>query len=268
MEKYDFFATEEYPKEHIAKVQARLLEMAKIVAEVFDKNNVKYMLAFGSLLGAVREKGFVPWDDDLDFLILEEDYEAAVKCLEGNIPDWIIIQNRNTDSNYSGCWTKLRDRDTLTYSEKFVSDNCYTYRGICLDLYRMFKVPKKDVNKTILAENIDYYNRKKKVMGAMTEEAYNEKMKELVPKYQEAVKEAAASDDNTMVYAFLSLVKQHHYMNEWIFPLKKYQFEDTEFYGPNDADTALSKVYGNYMEIPPYEQRKTHYKWVKWLKNK
>ncbi len=265
MEKYDFFATEEYPKEHIAKVQARLLEMAKIVAEVFDKNNVKYMLAFGSLLGAVREKGFVPWDDDLDFLILEEDYEAAVKCLEGNIPDWIIIQNRNTDSNYSGCWTKLRDRDTLTYSEKFVSDNCYTYRGICLDLYRMFKVPKKDVDSTVLKENIDYYHRKRLVPGAMTEEQFKEKMDILTPRYEEALKKSAASDDNTEAYAFVSSYKHNFYLKEWLFPLKKYSFEDTEFFGPADADTILSAIYGNYLNVPPYEKRRAHYKWVRGL---
>ncbi len=55
--KCDFYTTEEYTKEDVAEVQAKLLEMAKIVAKIFDQNNVRYMLAFGSLLGAVRGGG-------------------------------------------------------------------------------------------------------------------------------------------------------------------------------------------------------------------
>ncbi len=194
---------------------------------------------------------------------MEDDYESAIKCLQGNLPDWIIIQNRQTDNMYGGVWTKLRDRDTLTYAEQFVSDNCFNYRGICLDIYRVFKVPKKDVEKTIIKENIDYYNRKKLIPGAMTEEQFNQKMSVLLPKYKEAELVAETNDDNTPVYAFVSTYKHNYYELDWLFPLKKYKFEDTEFFGPNNADIILSSIYKDYKVVPPFEKRKTHYKWVK-----
>ncbi len=261
--KYDFATTAEYTKQNILEVQAKLLEMAKIVTEIFEKNNIKYMLAFGSLIGAVRHKGFIPWDDDLDFFILENDYDYAIECLKGKLPEWIIIQNSETDSTYSPNWTKLRDKNTETFSELFLADNLFTYKGICLDLYKGFTCPKKDYESMIFAENIDYYKRKKRIPNAMTEEEYQEKMHMLEPLYKDALLKAQNSNENEEVFAFTSIYKQKYYNLDWVFPLKKYKFEDTEFCGPNNADIILTKTYGDYNNVPPYEKRKAHYKYVK-----
>ncbi len=261
--KYDFEATAEYTKENILEVQAKLLEMGKIVAKIFEENNVKYMLAFGSLLGAVRHKGFIPWDDDLDFFILEDDYDYAIECLKGKLPDWIIIQNSTTDDKYSPCWTKLRDKNTETFSEMFLADNLFTYRGICLDLYKGFMCSKKDYERLILAENIDYYNRKKLIPNAMTDEEYQDKMLVLKPMYESALKRAQGDCEDELVFAFTSIYKQKYYNLDWVFPLKKYQFEDVEFLGPNNADIILTKTYGDYNAVPSYEKRRAHYRYVK-----
>ncbi len=266
-DKYDFPTTPEYSREMILKVQKILLDMAKRVAKVLDDNNVKYMLAFGSMLGAVREKGFIPWDDDLDFMILEEDYDKAIKCLDGNLPEWIIIQNRETDSKYAACWTKLRYKNSETYAELFKTDNSFTYRGICLDLYKCECVKRKDVERVVLKENIAWFNRKFELLGLMTKAEFDKKMEELEPLYEKAIEESKSSTQNEEVFAFTTIYKQNYYIRDWVLPLKKYAFEDTEFWGPKNAELILSLTYPNYMEIPPYEKRCPHYAWVKLTDN-
>ena len=77
----DFPEVPGYPKETLKKVQGRLLEMAKSICSILEKNDIPYMLAVGTLLGAVRHQGFIPWDDDFDIFIFDDVYEDAIKCL-------------------------------------------------------------------------------------------------------------------------------------------------------------------------------------------
>ena len=70
----------------IKRVQNRLLEMAKATAAILEKNNIPYQIAFGTLLGAVRHGGFIPWDDDFDFLLFDDSYDKATEALARELP--------------------------------------------------------------------------------------------------------------------------------------------------------------------------------------
>ena len=80
----------------IKRVQNRLLEMGKVIADILERNNIPYMITFGTLLGAVRHGGFIPWDDDFDMFLFEDSYEKAMEVLSKELPMDMFLENKDT----------------------------------------------------------------------------------------------------------------------------------------------------------------------------
>lgn len=264
MNKLDFPTTEKYSKNDILRVQSILLKMAKEVHMIFKDNNIKYFITFGTLLGAVRHNGFIPWDDDFDIFIFDEDYDRSIQLLKEKLSRWIIVHNKKSDPIYWPAWSKLRDINSETYATLFPDDNNYKYTGINLDLFRLKKMARKNVNKYIVKENIYFYFRKFK-SGLIKRKVVAKNILRLLPIYIKESIESFISNDNDKIYSSIIMLKSVE-LNS-IFPLKKYKFENYEFWGPNDAHMILTTVYGDYMKIPEYEKRKPHYAWVNFKNN-
>lgn len=257
-EKLDFKTTETYTKEDILKLQKRLLEMAKATTSILDENGYHYMMAFGTLLGAVRHNGFIPWDDDFDMFIFADEYDAAIQCLRDNLPEDIIVHDKKTDPIYWPAWSRLRDLHSRTYTDKFPDDRFYKYTGINLDLYRLKKMKRNEVALWKKKSNIEFLVRKHEV-GVLPDDQYEEQFDEWTTDYVELLqKKTAESDLNDEVYSALNRTLPNPIAAGDVFPLKKYKFEDTEFWGPNNADNVLKISFGDYMQIPPFEQRLPH----------
>ncbi len=257
----DFKTTKEYPIEDIKKVQKRLLEMADIILKILDDNGIKYMMSYGTLIGAVRHKGFIPWDDDFDVFLFGEEYDKALKVLRENLPEDIIVHDKENDPIYWPYWSRIRDTHSEVYSKLFPNDNKYKYRGINFDIYRIDKIKKKDAEKLRYFHYLTYQDRVYKSGLISYKEKICKKLS-LYPKYFKASLKSMFSSDNEEVYWFI-LGYYDGVDKDTIFPLKKYEFEGRKFYGPNDADKMLRQRFGDYMEIPKYEDRKAHYTWVK-----
>ena len=251
-----------YPKSTLLKTQNRLLEMAKITATILEENGFRYFIAFGTLLGAVRHQGFIPWDDDFDMFLFDDEYEAAVECLRKNLPDDIIVHDRKSDDSYFAAWSKLRDKNSSIFTALYPADNEQKYTGINLDLYRLKTTKRSAVDAFIKRENIEFLVRKHDA-GLMDNEEYSRKFTDWCAEYTDLIRkldlEKLEEDDD--VFTFVIAVKKLE--KEDILPLKRYQFEDFKFYGPNNADAFLKQAYGTYMELPPYEKRRPHCDWVK-----
>lgn len=250
----DFPVTEQYSKEDVKKVQKKLLEMAKITKKILEENNIKYFITFGTLLGAVRHDGFIPWDDDFDLFLFDEDYDDAINLLRDRLPNWIVVHDKKTDPIYWPAWSRLRDINSNTRATLFPDDNSYKYRGINLDLYRLKKIDSSDINKYRYNEKISFLKRKH-ASGLIDNDVFLSEMDEVERRMNNLEIEASSKDEK--VYSFVILVEKLKETD--IFPLKKYKFEDTYFYGPNNFDELLKQAYGDYMKIPPYENRKPHY---------
>lgn len=260
MENLDFQTTLKYNKNDVVRVQTRLLEMGKIAAAILDRNGFQYMLAFGAMLGAVRHQGFIPWDDDLDFFLFDDEYDAALDCLRRELPKDIVVHDRKSDPIYWKEWAMLRDTHTKCHAELFPDDNAFRYTGIGIDLCRLKKTPRANVKSDLKRANIEYLVRKYDA-GVMPDAFYREKFMLWAKEYTSLIDERPATiDENDLVYYFVTILPLAEIKD--IFPLKKYQFEDTEFWGPNNADALLNTSYGDYMQIPPYEKRKPHYDYV------
>ncbi|MCI8372583.1 MAG: LicD family protein [Lachnospiraceae bacterium] len=257
-EKLDFKTTETYTKEDVRQVQLRLLEMAKIMADILDREGYRYIMAFGTLLGAVRHKGFIPWDDDFDVFIFNEEYEEAIQCLRDKLPKDLIVHDKKTDPIYWPAWSRLRDLHSHTRAVLFPDDNCYKYTGINLDLYRLKKMRRDDVKLWKKKSAIEFLVRKHEA-GILPDETYQERFDQWTADYTQLLQNKPGIQQEEEVYSALNPTLPEPIKVKDIFPLKKYSFEDTAFWGPNNADAVLKLSFGDYMQIPPYEQRHAHY---------
>ncbi len=265
MDTVDFPTTEDYTRADISRVQKVLYEMALIIARALEKHNVKYMISFGTLLGALRHRGFIPWDDDFDFLILEDDYEAAVASIIEDLPDWIAVQNQKNDPNYLPSWTTLVDKNSEAFSENDGGHTLLRYKGLGVDLFKATRAPESKVEVIRLKEAIDYYERKRLLPNAITEDFYRTRKEILGKSLAEAQMKEQSSPEGVEVYTFVTTYKRKFHYPEDIFPLRKYQFNDTEFWGPNNAEKILSELYGDWKSLPEFSKRSKHYRTVKFL---
>lgn len=254
---FDFDTTAEYTKEIIKNVQKRLLEMSDIVTRILSENGFKYMITFGTLLGSIRHSGFIPWDDDFDLFLFDNEYNDAIECLRENLPNDLIVHDRKSDSIYWPSWSRIRDLKSYTESTLFEDDNHYKYRGINLDLYRLEMFPQNMIKVNTCRERIRYYSSKY-CDGLLCKEKYFEMIDCWSKQLSAEIENSKNNKNNRIVYCWKYLYDiELEY--EDIFPLKEYIFENRKFYGPNNYDKLLKKSYNNYLQLPSKEKRKPHY---------
>jgi lipopolysaccharide cholinephosphotransferase len=254
-----------YSQENIRKVQLRLLEMAIAIRNILEKYDIPHMITYGTLLGAIRHKGFVPWDDDFDFYVIGDAYDSAMEHLRSELPDDIFLEDSKSEPLYFHGWAHAKDLKSISECELFPQDNLYTHHGISIDLYRAFNIKSKYDKLNRLKAHIEYLNRKKK-KGLIAETEYSEKMGKLlleVIEEERKIVDVNWDEDEDMV-GFISIHNDSMLAKD-IFPLVKYDFEGTYFWGPKNADLMLKRCYGDYMQLPPVNKRKPHYSKVEFL---
>ena len=259
--KYKGFHYSVLKPEALDYLHKRTLEMFKQVKSIFDANQIRYMICGGTLLGALGGgKGhFIPWDDDFDVCIFEEDYEKAVLCLtdkNNGLSNGAVLQCVETDPNYYLGWMKVRDQNSHTYPDapKFKEN------GVWIDLYKIVKRRSVDVPVLLAEESVNYLNRRLSV-GGLTQEEYDKRISEgsLMEKIESAKKlrsENLKSEDVRDVYIIWSASKVV-LEKEWVLPLKTVKFEGLDVTTFGKAEEYLVQHYGdNYCELPPDEMRR------------
>lgn len=246
----------------IKRVQNRLLDMGIEVAGILDKYSIPYMLAFGTLLGAVRHNGFIPWDDDFDFYLFDDTYDEAISVLKENIDESMFVENADSEPLYFHGWTHVKDLFSETICEEFPQDNLYFHRGISIDLYRAKKMRLSELREYLDKENFEYLMRRKNT-GTISEDELKIRLEKLENnKHREYMK---SGDADYEVYNLVPYYKRHFVLADDVFPLKNYVFENHFFLGPNHGERILRDIYGDYLQLPPVEQRRSHYSSVVFL---
>ncbi len=125
----------------IKKLWACELEILEEVERICNKHNIRYFADFGTLLGAVRHKGFIPWDDDLDLSMLPEDYERFVKIAPKEIRPPFFCQSIETEKGFTPWHIKIRKSDTTGATEWEIANAPSWNKGIFIDILPMYPIP-------------------------------------------------------------------------------------------------------------------------------
>lgn len=239
----------------------RTLEMFDQVKLIFDKNNIKYMICGGTLLGALGSgKGrFIPWDDDFDVCIFEEDYQKAIDCLtdsEEGLKNDTVLQCTKTDSNYYLGWMKVRDRKSHVYPDASV----FKENGVWIDLYKLVSTKAIEVPTLIAREAIAYLDRRL-LMGGITEEEYQKRIEigNLKENLEKALQVKMMNTDEKLLRNVFIIWSASKVVLEqdWVEPIREVEFEGRKLTTFYKADEYLKNHYGDtYVNFPDDDLRR------------
>ena len=271
--------TNEYEPEILEKLHDLQLEMLQDLQKVCEKYNIQYFAVFGTALGAVRHKGFIPWDDDIDVGMLRKDYDIFLNVVEKEMGDKYQIMTPEVDKNYACCVTKFQRKGTkfISYlSDKLDCDQC-----IFIDIFPfdcIAPTKRKAQQQQVITLFLDrliylcgsshpiipYSGIKYHIAaGICWGGHYMLKLLHLSPKsiYKIFVKQCTKYNKiNTNVVTSFgdgSSLKYRTSVNR-MFPLKEIPFENRMIKVLENNDEHLKRTYGDYMQLPPEDQRVNH----------
>lgn len=245
----------------LRRAQLRMLDMLIEIDKICKKHQIEYWLTAGTLLGAVRHQGFIPWDDDLDIMIQHKDLKLLSAVLQQELPKQFVVQDYSTEKKYYiDSLIKVRDRNSFFL---FESHKCFKEQGIFIDIIPIEKIPSLKFKRFVHKLNKQSYLRRRELSLSGKS---NNIAGLLISPFSRALLKFAhwySRKSSTNIYGYnyshsLFGTFEMHFNKEVFFPLKTMKFEGIDFYVPNDADAYLKIAYGDYMKIPTLEKRQIH----------
>lgn len=236
----------------LRRQQLRMLDILLYVDKVCKEHNIRYWLSSGTLLGAVRHGGFIPWDDDLDIEMLREDYEKFLKVFPEN-KDY-ALQTIQNDPNYFLGFAKVRDLHSQI--SEFDMDKYYKYRGLFVDVFSLERIPR-------IVSRI--YGKMFKILRAFSLKVGNNKKVFWLVKSLQKVLLYSARISRPIFKPFTQKLRHSYGSVFWkernvedLFPLCEIEFEGYLFPAPKNSDRYLKTIYGDYKKIPDISVIETH----------
>lgn len=262
--------------EELKKVQNVELYLLKEFIKICDENDLKYLIAYGTLIGVVRHKGFIPWDDDIDILMPRNDYDKFNRIASKMLPKSVFLQNYETDVNYPGGFTKLRKTEStfieINYSKIKMN------HGIYIDIFPLDYISNNsfDIKKVKFLKKI-FLLRSRAEIQVIEEESHHSKainrilsifsnfLALIFPCFStfnynidKILRKSEKSENMINFYAF-GYDDKIIYKSKWFDNIKKAEFEGIKVNIPEDYDEILEYIYGDYMKLPPVNQRKSRH---------
>lgn len=257
----------------IRKVQLIQLEILKEFDRICRKHNLKYILTGGTLIGAIRHNGFIPWDDDIDVVMLRKDYEAFLKIYEKEInKEKFYFQSIENNDKVIQFFAKIKRKNSV-YAEPY-SSLPIEEQGIWIDIFPADNtsdnkfIAKLLMIKVCLLKPILYFKTgnnisakdlpRKIVLKLLKFYSHFTSIEKTKKKIIRISKIYNNKNTNTVaIYGGIRFTKEI-IDKSYLLNITEHTFEDSKFYIPKDYDLLLKHFYGDYMKIPPENERINH----------
>lgn len=267
----------ELSKKEFRQMQLMELEMLIEFDRVCRKNNIRYTIFGGTLLGAIRHKGYIPWDDDADIAMLREDYEKFVKISDQLNPKICYFQDNKNDPFYRWGYSKLRKTNTSYVRVGQEHIKCKT--GFFVDIFPMDDIPKSIIGqiindiyvcilRKILYSEVGKYSSKSFLKKKWYSLLSKIPTKYVYKRYDKLANKSKNSSSNLVrclsfpatgkLYTKNTLKTRYGMPKKWFTELSEYEFEGKKLYGTKDYDDILTYIYKDYMTLPPVDKRDPH----------
>lgn len=277
----------EYTAEQLKKLREVELDLYHRFSCLCKKHNLTFVTGFGTTLGAIRHKGFIPWDDDMDFLMPRKDYEKLIRVAEKELePPYELLEPRTTD-NYVMAFAKLGRKDSVFLEG--VDLHVRYHNGICIDIFPMDYWPQDKKRRDRLAFrcyvllrlcSLSVYGKPKlpagmsgpkkslayagcalihnilKISGLTAPKLYAKYLRLAVSTTPEDAEHYVT--DLCWCWPRRDGMIGLQYIDEGLFTPHMTAFEDTEVPVPAEYDSYLRIAYRDYMTLPPAEKRHSH----------
>lgn len=252
----------EEKSELLRRHQLTLLSMLKEVDRICTKYEIRYMLFAGTALGAVRHHGFIPWDDDLDILMLRSEYEKFLAVAELELDSQIFYLQKEGSEHWPLTFSKLRLNQTA-FMEKFVPKDRKMHQGVYLDIF-----PCDELSDCHIWRGVQFVASRIVVANRLFQRGYltDSWLKKIVMEWsrffpQKFLHRLACGEQkgkSQMLHAFFaasSCYRKSIFPRKWICELQKISFEGQMFPISSYYEELLTVLYGDYKKIPEESER-------------
>lgn len=262
-------ASNNFNMKNLQKIELDILEDFISVCKKLD---LQYFVIGGTLLGAIRHEGFIPWDDDIDIGMPRPDYERFLEYGQQYLKDSYFLQTYKTEYEYPYVFAKIRDCET-TFIEKAIKTLKINH-GVYIDIFPLDGYPSNKILQAVLnirkrlyevkIASVQFSDKPKKrsffgkIFFFISDILYKD-VNKAVEKYDKLIKKFNYNKSNLIInyggaWGEKEIVSKKYFCNGLI---KKFATIDVVV--PQDYNSYLTNIYGNYMNLPPEEKRISHH---------
>ena len=256
-------------------LKKKLLDMLSWFHKFCESNDLKYYVLGGTLLGAIRHKGFIPWDDDIDVGLPRDDYNRLKKIMENSIGRYILETPESEKKDFVYSYCKLYDTETT-----LVENTRYkTKRGIYIDIFPLDGIgntleeskvnfKKIDIINNIISTKTCALSKRRRlyknlaIIASRCVPRFIINWKKEIKKVNDICKSRPYNDYKYVGNLLGNWHEKEIAKREWFGTPKLMEFENIQIYTPSNYDAYLTNLYGDYMTPPPIEKQETHHDYI------
>lgn len=252
----------------LRQAQKIMLYIMKAIHRLCEKHHIRYWLDYGTLLGAIRHDGFIPWDDDMDICMMREDFDRFCAIAPEALKDEFFLQTPETDSTFLGMFAKLRLKGTI-WLERSAEIAKVANVGLFVDIFPMDAMPKGKLSQRWTAFFYDQMLngiKDYKSFGKAGKTFGKTMLKRMLSPFfsipriqrlqQQKIQSLQAYQATSPYISKLCMdCKRDICERQLLEELVLHRFEDTEFFIPARYDERLRSLFGDYMQLPPEDKR-------------
>lgn len=259
----------------LSKLQQIEFAILKTVTEICEAENISYYLSSGTLLGAVRHQGFIPWDDDIDIMIPRPDYDRFLQTISEKLPTHLALLHWSVSPESPFCQAKIVDKRHQLVRKVFSDTKAY---DVWIDVFPLDALPESRLSLAfhklclkirvflLKLSRLDYHGNQYqnrsfaertilKINSVVHFGRWQPLEKSLI-KLEKRLKKYPFDEKNDCVNYHGEYKFRESFPISWLGKGRRIFFEGDSFSVPRETEKYLSKVYGDYMKLPPEEQRK------------